>query len=159
MHDVLHVSLEGVFNQHNLISYLIDKKIFTYVELNRKLAEYRYSYLDKANKPQELTKINVEKWSLKQTAIAVLPFAYILPHIIGEKIETFLENSPMHDVKDLYLNYLNLVNVVILCTSNYIDHDTPCKCRTVDNTLLMGPLMSYLKDAFHTKMSLFTACT
>ena len=31
----------------------------------------------------------------------------------------------MHDVKDHYLNYLNLVNVVILCTSNYIDHDTP----------------------------------
>ena len=50
---------------------------------------------------------------------------YILPHIIGEEIETFLENSPMHDVKDLYLNYLNLVNVIILCTSNYSDHDAP----------------------------------
>ena len=101
-----------------MISYLIDKKIFTCAELNRKLTECQYSYLDKVNKPQELTKINVEKWSLKQTAITVLLFAYILPHIIGEKIETLLENSPMHDVKDLYLNYLNLANVVILCTSN-----------------------------------------
>ena len=55
----------------------------------------------------------------------MLIFAYILPHIIGEKFETILKNSPMHDVKDLYLNYLNLVNVVILCTSNYIDQDTP----------------------------------
>ena len=119
VHDVLHVTLEGIFNQHtcNLILYLIGKKIFTYAELNRKLAEYPYSYLDKAYKLQELTKINVEKWSLKQTAITVLLFACTLPHIIGEKIETFLENSPMHDVKDLYLNYLNLVNVVILCTS------------------------------------------
>ena len=118
VHDVLHVTLEGVFNQHmcNLISDLIDKKIFTNAEFNRKLAEYPYSYLDKANKPQEFTKINVEKWSLKQTAITVLLFAYILPHVIGKKIETFLGNSPMHDVKDLYLNYLNLVNVVILCT-------------------------------------------
>ena len=98
MHDVLHVTLEGIFNQYmcNLISYLIDKKMFTYAELNRKLTEYPYSYLDKANKPQELTKINVEKWSLKQTGITVLLFAYTLPHIIGEKIETFLENSPMH---------------------------------------------------------------
>ena len=42
MHDVLHVTLEGIFNQHmcNLISYLIHEKIFTYTELNRKLAEY-----------------------------------------------------------------------------------------------------------------------
>ena len=54
MHDVLHVTVEGLFYQHtrNLISYLIDKKIFTYAELNWKLAEYLYSYLDKANKPQ-----------------------------------------------------------------------------------------------------------
>ena len=42
VHDVLHVTFEGIFNQHtcNLISYLIDKKIFTYAELKRKLAEY-----------------------------------------------------------------------------------------------------------------------
>ena len=35
MHDVLHVTLEGIFNQHtcNLISYLIDKKTSTYDEL------------------------------------------------------------------------------------------------------------------------------
>ena len=87
MHYVLHVTLEGLFNQHmcKLISYLIDKKIFTFAELNRKLTEYIYSYLDKANKPQELTKINVEKWLLKQTAITMLLFVYILPHIIGEK--------------------------------------------------------------------------
>ena len=65
VHNVLYVTLEDVFNQHtcNLISYLIDENIFTYAELNRKLAEYPYSYSDKANKPQELTKINVEKWS------------------------------------------------------------------------------------------------
>ena len=31
----------------------------------------------------------------------------------------------MNNVKDFYPNYLNLVNVVILCTSNYIDHNTP----------------------------------
>ena len=125
MHDVLHVTLEGIFNHHtcNLISYLIDEKIFMYAELNRKLAEYPYSCLDKANRPQVLTKINVEKLSLKQTAITVPLFANILPHITGEKIENFLKNSPMHDVEDHYLNYLNLVNVVILCTSNYIDHD------------------------------------
>ena len=92
MHNVLHVTLEGIFNQHmcNLISYLIDEKIFTYAELNRKLAEYQYSYLDKANKPQELTKTNVEKWSLKQTAITVILFAYILPHCLGEKLKLSL---------------------------------------------------------------------
>ena len=140
MHDVLHDTLEGIFNQHvcNLISYLIDKKIFTYTELNRKLAKYPYSYLDKANKPHKLTKINVEKWSLKQTAITVLLFAYTLPHIIGEKIGTFLENSPVHDVRDLYLNYLNLVNVVILCTSNYIDHDTSGNVELLITCYLWG---------------------
>ena len=85
-----------------------------------------------------MTKINVEKWSLKQTAIAVLLFANILPHIIGEKIETFLENSPMHDVKDLNLNYLNLVNVFILCTSNYIDHNTPANVELLITCYLWG---------------------
>ena len=140
MHDVLHVTSEGIFNQHmcNLISYLIDEEIFTCAEFNRKLAEYPYSYLDKANKPQELTKIYVEKWSLKQTAITVLLFTYTLPHIRGEKMETFLKNSPMHDVKDLYLNYLNLVNVVILCTSNYIDHDTPGNVELLITHYLLG---------------------
>ena len=51
MHNALHVTLEGIFNQHtcNLISYLINGKTFTYVELSRKLAEYPYSYLDKVN--------------------------------------------------------------------------------------------------------------
>ena len=88
MHGVLHVTLEGIFNQHtyNLISYLIDKKIFTYAELNSKLAEYPYLYLEKANKPQELAKINVEKWSLKQTAIICI---YVMPpgwrNISGEE--------------------------------------------------------------------------
>ena len=54
VHNVLHVTLDSIFNQHpcNLISYLIDKKIFTCAELNKKLAEYPYSYLDKANRPQ-----------------------------------------------------------------------------------------------------------
>ena len=85
--DLAYINIPMNFNQYtcNLISYLINEKIFTYAELNRKLAEYQYSYLDKANKPQELTKINVEKWSLKQTAITVFLFAYILPHIISEK--------------------------------------------------------------------------
>ena len=153
VHDVLHVTLEGIFNQHmcNLISYLIDEKIFTY-------AEYPYSYLDKADKPQELTKINAEKWSLKQTAITVLLFAYTLPHIIVEKIETFLENSPMHDVKDLYLNYLNLVNVVILCTSNYIDHDTPGNVELLITHYLWG-LQHLIPRMDFTKMSLFAAYT
>ena len=42
MHDVLHVTLGGIFKQHtcDLISYLIDEKIFTYAELNMKLADY-----------------------------------------------------------------------------------------------------------------------
>ena len=87
-----------------------------------------------------MTKINVEKWSLKPTAITVLLFACTLPHIIGEKIETFLKNSPMHDVKDLYLNYLNLVNIVILCTSNYIDHDTPGNVELLITHYLWGLL-------------------
>ena len=75
---------------------------------------------------------------MKKTAITLLLFAYILPHIIGEKIESFLENSSMHDVKDLYLNYLNLVNVIILCTSNYIDHDTPANVELLITNYLWG---------------------
>ena len=41
-------------------------------------------------------------------------------------------------MKDLYLNYLNLVNVVILCTSNYIDHDTPRNVELLITRYLWG---------------------
>ena len=58
--------------------------------------------------------------------------------IIGEKIETFLENSPRHEVKDIYQNYLNLVNVFILCTSNYIDHNTPANVELLITHYLWG---------------------
>ena len=44
----------------------------------------------------------------------------------------------MHDVKDLYLNYLNSVNVVILYTSNYIDHDTPGNVELLITHYLWG---------------------
>ena len=68
----------------------------------------------------------------------MLLFAYILPHIIGEKIETFLENSPMQGMQDLYLNYLNLFNVVTLCASNYIDQDTPGNVELLITRYLWG---------------------
>ena len=44
----------------------------------------------------------------------------------------------MHDVKDLYLNYWNLVNVIILCTSNYIDHNTPANIELLITHYLWG---------------------
>ena len=41
-------------------------------------------------------------------------------------------------MKGLYLNYLNLVNVIILCTSNYIDHDTPGNVELLITHYLWG---------------------
>ena len=124
VHDILHVTLEGIFNQHTclLIEYLCMNKIFSYKILNQRLASYSYSYLDSTNKPQMLKRINVQgKNSLKQTAIGTLLLAYILPHIISPRMKMLgLDNEAfLH-----YHNYLNLVNIVLLCTSIYIDGNT-----------------------------------
>ena len=124
VHDILHVTLEGIFNQYTclLIEYLCMNRIFSYKILNQRLASYSYSYPDSANKPQMLKRINVQgKNSLKQTAIGTLLLAYILPQIISPRMKMLgLDNEASFH----YWNYLNLVNIVLLCTSVYIDGNT-----------------------------------
>lgn len=124
IHDPMHVFLEGVYNQHACIflQVAMTNKVFTLDWLNKKLATYKYSYLDVANKPQQLTWDNVvNKLRLKQTAVGTLLIAYILPNILGEKINDSTDNKR---VLDSYKNFLNLTNIVLLVASPIVDSNT-----------------------------------
>ena len=57
-HDPLHVCLEGVFNYATalILQIGLDAKLFTINWLNAKLTNFDYSYLDRDNKPEEITR-------------------------------------------------------------------------------------------------------
>ena len=117
-HDPLHVCLEGVFNYATalLLQIGLEAKLFTINWLNAKIANFRYSYLDRDNRPEEITRKQIyESVCLKQTAAGLLTLNYILPYILQQKFDNF---------DRFYRNYMHLVGIVTLCCSPYCTVDT-----------------------------------
>ena len=117
-HDPLHVCLEGVFNYATALMLQIglESKLFTLNWLNAKIANFKYSYLDRDNKPEEITRQQIfESVALKQTAAGLLTLNYVLPYILQEKFD---------DLDRYYRNYMHLVSIVTICCSPYCTADT-----------------------------------
>ena len=132
-------------------------RIFSYKILNQRLASYSYRYLDSINKPQMLKRNNVQgKNSLKQTAIGTLLLAYILPHIIKPRMKML---GLDHEASLRYQNYLNLVNIVLLCTSVYVDGNTCGNIEQLIRTYLFKFKMYFPRVGLTPQVSLFAAFT
>ena len=117
-HDPLHICLEGVFNYATALMLQIglESKLFTVNWLNAKISNFEYSYLDRDNKPEKITRAQIyEPVCLKQTAAGLLTLNYILPYILLEKFD---------DLDRYYRNYLHLIAIVTLCCSPYSTIDT-----------------------------------
>ena len=117
-HDPLHVCLEGVFSYATalLLQMSLEAKVFTLNWLNTKLMNFPYSYLDRDNRPEEITRSQIfESETLKQTGAGLLTLNYILPYILHEKFDEF---------DRYYRNYMHLVAIVVLCCSPYSTCDT-----------------------------------
>ena len=117
-HDPLHVCLESVFNYATalILQIGLEAKLFTINWINAKIANFRYSYLDRDNKPEAITRAQLyESMSLKQTAAGLLTLNYILLFILQEKFD---------HLDRFYRNYMHLVAIVTICCSPYCTADT-----------------------------------
>ena len=88
--DIWHVLLEGLFGHGTclLLQWCIEEKLFDINWLNSHLYAFPYSYLDRDNKPEKITRNQIfEILSLKQTGASELTMAYILPNFTKEKSE------------------------------------------------------------------------
>ena len=114
-HDPLHICFEGVFNYATALMLQIglESKLFTVNWLNAKISNFEYSYLDRDNKPEDITRAQIyESVCLKQTAAGLLTLNYILPYILLEKFD---------DLDRYYRNYMHLIAIVnfMLLTIQY----------------------------------------
>ena len=117
-HDPLHICLEGVFNYATALMLQIglELKLLTVNWLNAKISNFKYCYLDRDNKPKDITRAQIyESVCLKQTAAGLLTLNYILPYILLEKFD---------DLDRYYRNYMHLIAIVTLCCSPYSTIDT-----------------------------------
>ena len=89
-HDPLHVCLEGVFSYATalILQIGLEGKLFTLNWLNTRLQNFPYSFLDRDNKPEEITRAQIfESVAIKQTAAGLLTLNYVLPYILQEKFD------------------------------------------------------------------------
>lgn len=123
LQDPMHCILEGCF-MHVLALFLkqmVDTGIFSRNDLDGKLRNFQYSYIDKERKPMPIDWKHVtENDTVKQKASAMLTLAYILPFILGEMVD--LGNKH-------YRHLLSLINITISCFSPLVDVGTESELR------------------------------
>ncbi|CAC5401624.1 unnamed protein product [Mytilus coruscus] len=123
--DPMHVFLEGILPKElsSLLFHLVfTQKLFTLKWLNGKIRSFNYSYLHIKNKPEEtFEKGDVENCThIKQSSSALHTSCQILPLILGPKVE--LDNEH-------WINFLRLVQIVLLCLSSYCNRETASVLR------------------------------
>ncbi|XP_028419229.1 uncharacterized protein LOC114544960, partial [Dendronephthya gigantea] len=112
--DIMHILLEGLvpYETKLMLKYLIDEsRCITLKELNRRMENFDYGYMNKKNKPTAITRetINgVTEAKLKQSASQMWCLFRFLPIMIGDKVDEQLEN---------WHCLLKLWNIVQICTS------------------------------------------
>ena len=131
-HDPLHVCLEGVFSYGMalLLQIGLEGKLFTLNWLNTQIQNFPYSYLDRDNKPEEITRAQIfESVALKQTAAGLMTLNYIIPYILQDKFD---------DLDRFYRNYMHLIAIVVLCCSPYCTSDTAGELQLLVEAYLHG---------------------
>ncbi|XP_028419163.1 uncharacterized protein LOC114544868, partial [Dendronephthya gigantea] len=112
--DIMHIFLDGLvpYETKLMLKYLIDEsRCITLKELNRRIENFDYGYMNKKNKPTATNRetINgVTEAKLKQSASQMWCLFRFLPIMIGDKVDEQLEN---------WHCLLKLWNIVQICTS------------------------------------------
>lgn len=141
VHDPMHVLLEGVvqMNLLLLLKHAIQNKILTLSWLNTQLQSFRYSYLDKLNKPQLFDTKNVMKLSkIKQNAGTMLMLCYVLPIILKTK------GKKMGNHYNLFMTLMRIVTIAFSPTATV---DT---CGELE--VLVGHYLSHFNKVYPNKM-------
>lgn len=144
--DPMHILLEGVvkrelelFLQH----FICVDKHFTLAWLNGHLKTYPFSYLHKKNRPERIEKDRLGNIHIRLTAAAILMLCNTLPCVIGHKIER--GNA-------YWINFLRLIQIVILCTSSNSTRETASLLRILIATFLRENRGLYPRESFIPKM-------
>ena len=118
VHDPMHIFLEGVVPYEIsllLFNFIYVERYFTLKFLNQKIKSFVYTYLDKKDAPEAIGKEHIVCGKLKQTAAAVMVLCCTLPFMIGNSIP---------DGNEVWLNFLRLVRIMLICTSPYCNNES-----------------------------------
>lgn len=142
--DPMHVFLDGILPKElsSLLFHLVfTQKLFTLKWLNGKIRSFNYSYLHMKNKPEEtFEKGDVENCThIKQSSSALHTLCQILPLILGPKVEMDNEH---------WINFLRLVQIVLLCLSSYCNRETASVLRILIGLYLRISRRLYPKASF-----------
>lgn len=118
--DPMHIFLEGILPYEMklmLYDFIYASKFFKLQFLNSKLKSFSYTYLESNSVPQVVNKTAFQGCgSLKQSSSELYQLCLILPILIGHKI-------PRGNEK--WMNFLRLVQCLLLSTSPYCSDMTP----------------------------------
>jgi len=124
VHDPMHVLLEGVVphDLRQMLSCLIGKeKLFSLEFVNSAIHGFKYSYLHSVNKPEKIEHNQIFRdGALKQTSAAMLTLLHILPLVVGHRVPRG---------NRMWLNFMRLFQIVLLCTTPYCSRETASLLR------------------------------
>ena len=115
LHDPMHDILEGVARYElpaMLSLFIVEKKLFTLLELNSRIQNFEYDVSERKDKPQLVDRKSLEPGStLGQTAASMI----LLPYLIADKVP---EGDPH------WRNFLRLLQIMLLCLSPVVSERT-----------------------------------
>ena len=125
--DFAHDVLEGFAKDitKNVIVYMIKEKYITLDDLNDSIENFKYSEVDKKNKPQRIPENSLKNLKVKQTAAEMWSFLRLLPFLIADKIP----NS-----NDQWRNYISFLEIIDrLCASSFSHPDLVILHQLIDD--------------------------
>lgn len=144
--DPLHIFLEGVVRHelsHLLHTFIYKERYFSLQWLNSTLSAFPYSYLH-SSKPELFEKSHLDgTGSIKQTSSAVLTAIQVLPLVIGSQVP---------ELNDHWMNYLRMLQIVLMCTSSYCSEETAGLLRILIALYLQDFKRLYPEASFLPKM-------
>lgn len=143
----MHILEHGIlnFNITLILQRALELKSISLENLNSKIHGWPYSYLDRNDVPEPLTRKQIyEDCQIKQTAGSTRHLSYILPLILHNK---FPDNDPY------YKNFMRLICISTICSSPIVSQNSAGELQVLIETFLINFKQLYprimLQPKFH----------
>lgn len=112
--DLMHDFFEGIFKYDicQILLYFINKGVISLKELNDRINCFQYGSEEVRYIPNILEKKNLGQFNLKMTAREAWQFLYLLPILIGDKID---------EGDEVWKLLLILMKIIEICLGSYFD--------------------------------------
>lgn len=115
--DMMHVLCEGVFEVEIrvFLEFCISKNCFDIEYLNQQIENFEYGHLQK-DKPSLILREHLQK-GLRQSTSQIVCLAYVLPFLIGDKleIEDESDNEDNYALEERLFCHVQLVQIMNMC--------------------------------------------